>query len=211
MSGGHDHQGVLTPRDVFDHGPLSRPECRGSKVLMQESIEGHPCRCSPLRPLALSKWRTDSVRGIDGVKRVTGISESDMVRVESGDDLKLGDISIEFLHTPGHTPGNAMYLVGSTLLMGDTAIVTEDGSLEPVPEKRSDDPEQAARLLDSAWWQVDPKCLRGLDMTDINAFCDGLAALRARAPRVVRVSLRSLAPGVRARLRVRAALPKEAL
>ena len=44
----------------------------------------------------------------DGVKKVTGISDTDMVRVDSGDTLKLGDIEVEFLHTPGHTPGLAV-------------------------------------------------------------------------------------------------------
>ena len=39
----------------------------------------------------------------DGIKKVTEVSESDIARVESGDTLRVGNIEIEFLHTPGHT------------------------------------------------------------------------------------------------------------
>jgi glyoxylase-like metal-dependent hydrolase (beta-lactamase superfamily II) len=40
-----------------------------------------------------------------GVKRVTGLSDSDLVQVDSGDKLQVGEIEVEFVHTPGHTPG----------------------------------------------------------------------------------------------------------
>lgn len=39
---------------------------------------------------------------------------------------------------------------------------------------------QIRRLKASKWWQVDPRALRGLDMFDIDAFCDGLEDLRQR-------------------------------
>ncbi len=74
----------------------------------------------------------------DGVKRVTGISESDMVRVESGDDLKLGDISIEFLHTPGHTPGSQCFRIKNTLVSGDTLFINGCGRVD-LPGSSSED------------------------------------------------------------------------
>ena len=66
----------------------------------------------------------------DGVKRVTGVSESDLVRVESGDDLKLGDISVEFLHTPGHTPGSQCFRIKNTLVSGDTLFINGCGRVD---------------------------------------------------------------------------------
>ena len=45
----------------------------------------------------------------DGVRKVTGISESDLVRVDSGDQLNVGDIEVEFLHTPGSHAGVAVF------------------------------------------------------------------------------------------------------
>ena len=41
--------------------------------------------------------------------------------VKDGEKLKLGDVAIEVLHTPGHTPESTSYLVGGrALLSGDT-------------------------------------------------------------------------------------------
>ena len=44
-----------------------------------------------------------------GVKKVTGISDTDIKKVTSGQKLKIGDVEIEFLHTPGHTPGSQCF------------------------------------------------------------------------------------------------------
>jgi hydroxyacylglutathione hydrolase len=40
-----------------------------------------------------------------------------------GDNIKIGDSTIEVLHTPGHTPGSACYLMGDDLIAGDTLFV----------------------------------------------------------------------------------------
>ena len=45
----------------------------------------------------------------DGVQKVTGISDSDIKRVDSGDTLSIGPVEVEFLHTPGHTPGSPVF------------------------------------------------------------------------------------------------------
>jgi glyoxylase-like metal-dependent hydrolase (beta-lactamase superfamily II) len=74
----------------------------------------------------------------DGVKRVTGISETDLVRVESGDDLRLGDISVEFLHTPGHTPGSQCFRIKNTLVSGDTLFINGCGRVD-LPGSDSED------------------------------------------------------------------------
>jgi hydroxyacylglutathione hydrolase len=74
----------------------------------------------------------------DGVKKVTGISESDLVRVESGDDLQLGDVSVEFLHTPGHTPGSQCFRIKNTLVSGDTLFINGCGRVD-LPGSDSED------------------------------------------------------------------------
>lgn len=66
----------------------------------------------------------------DGVIRVTGISESDMVRVDSGDKLEVGDVEVEFLHTPGHTPGSQCFRIKHTLVSGDTLFVNGCGRVD---------------------------------------------------------------------------------
>ena len=74
----------------------------------------------------------------DGVRKVTGLSESDLVRVSSGDTLAVGDISVEFLHTPGHTPGSQCFRVHNTLVSGDTLFINGCGRVD-LPGSNSED------------------------------------------------------------------------
>ncbi len=57
------------------------------------------------------------------VARSTGIAQSQLVSHDSGDTLSLGAVEIEFLHTPGHTPGSQCFLVRKRLLAGDTLFL----------------------------------------------------------------------------------------
>ncbi len=74
----------------------------------------------------------------DGLKKVTGISDNDMKKVESGDKLKIGNIEIEFLHTPGHTPGSQCFMVKQTLVSGDTLFIDGCGRVD-LPGSSSED------------------------------------------------------------------------
>ena len=65
-----------------------------------------------------------------GVRKVTGVSESDLVKVESGDKLQVGSIEIEFLHTPGHTPGSQCFRIKNTLVSGDTLFIDGCGRVD---------------------------------------------------------------------------------
>ena len=73
-----------------------------------------------------------------GIKKVTEISDSDIEKVESGDRLKVGDIEIEFLHTPGHTPGSQCFKVKNTLISGDTLFINGCGRVD-LPGANSED------------------------------------------------------------------------
>lgn len=42
---------------------------------------------------------------------------------EDGDEIRVGDTIIRMLHTPGHSPGSACFLVDGHLLTGDTLFV----------------------------------------------------------------------------------------
>ena len=65
-----------------------------------------------------------------GIRRVTGVSESDIAKVDSGDRLRVGVIEIEFLHTPGHTPGSQCFRVKNTLVSGDTLFIDGCGRVD---------------------------------------------------------------------------------
>ena len=57
------------------------------------------------------------------VSRVTGIPMSDLTAHEHGDKVAIGDIEIELLHTPGHTPGSQCFLLDGRLVAGDTLFL----------------------------------------------------------------------------------------
>ena len=54
------------------------------------------------------------------VSRVTGIPLGDLTTHSHGDVVDVGDIPIELLHTPGHTPGSQCFLLDGRLVAGDT-------------------------------------------------------------------------------------------
>jgi glyoxylase-like metal-dependent hydrolase (beta-lactamase superfamily II) len=57
------------------------------------------------------------------VSRITGIAMSDLTQHEHGDKVNVGDIDIELLHTPGHTPGSQCFLLDGRLVAGDTLFL----------------------------------------------------------------------------------------
>lgn len=84
----------------------------------------------------------------DGLKDITGASETDLRRVEGGDALELGAVRIRLLHTPGHTPGSQCFLVEeegqrSRLVSGDTLFLGSCGRVD-LP---GSDPEAMYRSL----------------------------------------------------------------
>lgn len=70
-----------------------------------------------------------------GLKKITGTSESDIVRHDSGDVIALGGVNISLIHTPGHTPGSQCFLVESghepgRLVSGDTLFLGSCGRVD---------------------------------------------------------------------------------
>lgn len=66
----------------------------------------------------------------DGVRVVTGLSERDLVRHEGNDRVTVGDVEIELLHTPGHTPGSQCFRVRDALVSGDTLFLQGCGRVD---------------------------------------------------------------------------------
>lgn len=61
--------------------------------------------------------------------------------VGDGETLQLGDLSLQVLHTPGHTPACVSYVVGDALFVGDTIFMPDFGTA------RADFPGGDARTL----------------------------------------------------------------
>jgi glyoxylase-like metal-dependent hydrolase (beta-lactamase superfamily II) len=82
----------------------------------------------------------------DGLKKVTGVADTDMVKVDSGDTLSIGDVDVEFLHTPGHTPGSQCFRIKRTLVSGDTLFIQGCGRVD-LPGSDSEDMFRSLRKL----------------------------------------------------------------
>ena len=57
------------------------------------------------------------------VHKVTGVGDDHLVRHRSGDIVRVGEIEIELIHTPGHTPGSQCFFVEDRLVAGDTLFL----------------------------------------------------------------------------------------
>ena len=62
------------------------------------------------------------------ITKVTGIESKDVMEHSSGDIVTVGEIKIELIHTPGHTPGSQCFLVENRLVAGDTLFLEWCGS-----------------------------------------------------------------------------------
>lgn len=77
------------------------------------------------------------------VVRATGISESDLSQHDSGDVVRVGELDVELVHTPGHTPGSQCFAVAGRLVSGDTLFLDGCGRTD-LP---GGDPEQLYESL----------------------------------------------------------------
>lgn len=96
----------------------------------------------------------------EGVRRVSGVSASDLVRHGAGDVLDLGEVRIRLLHTPGHTPGSQCFLVEESdrpghLVSGDTLFLGSCGRVD-LP---GSDPEAMYRSLTGTLEQLPDETL----------------------------------------------------
>jgi glyoxylase-like metal-dependent hydrolase (beta-lactamase superfamily II) len=93
--------------------------------LFGRQVEG-VARLVELREVRVHAHRHDA----DGVRQVTGISDTDLVRHDGGDRIQVGAVDIEVVHTPGHTPGSQCFLVDDRLVAGDTLFVNGCGRVD---------------------------------------------------------------------------------
>lgn len=87
----------------------------------------------------------------EGLKLITGVSDSDLVLHEGGDELRIGDVTLRLLHTPGHTPGSQCFLLPDRLVSGDTLFIDGCGRVDlpgADPEAMYDSLEKLAKIAD---------------------------------------------------------------
>ena len=60
---------------------------------------------------------------VEFVTKTTGLGPDHLVGHASGDLVTVGQLEIELIHTPGHTPGSQCFLVDGHLVSGDTLFL----------------------------------------------------------------------------------------
>ncbi len=103
---GYSVEGALITHSHYDH-------CNAIDTLLKTKD----------MPVYLNKREVD----INKKAVQTGIfgflPEENLRFVVSGDKLTLGETTLTFLHTPGHTPGSQCFLVDNNLIAGDTLFI----------------------------------------------------------------------------------------
>ncbi|MBK8100233.1 MAG: MBL fold metallo-hydrolase [Planctomycetes bacterium] len=102
-------QGALATHYHPDHvgGDLFGHQLQGVRELLTRC----PCKVHVQRP------------EVPWVKHMTGCSDSDLAVHDSGDVVQVGQVPIQLIHTPGHTPGSQCFLVHNRLIAGDTLFL----------------------------------------------------------------------------------------
>jgi glyoxylase-like metal-dependent hydrolase (beta-lactamase superfamily II) len=80
---------------------------------------------------------------VEFVTKSTGLGRDVLAGHHSGDVVTVGEVQIELIHTPGHTPGSQCFLVRDCLVSGDTLFLDGCGRTD-LP---GGDPEELYRSL----------------------------------------------------------------
>jgi hydroxyacylglutathione hydrolase len=103
---------------------------------------GHPDHINALEPLleatdARVYIHVEEVDYMQEVARSFGMSTefvtrrtNNIQRVSDGEKIAVGKLSIQCLHTPGHSPGSQCFLVENCLFSGDTLFVDACGRVD---------------------------------------------------------------------------------
>ena len=80
------------------------------------------------------------------VMRTTGLGEGQLVQHDPGDVVRVGEVEITLVHTPGHTPGSQCFHVDDRLVSGDTLFLEGCGRTD-LPGSNSNDMYHSLRRL----------------------------------------------------------------
>ncbi len=115
---------VDPPSDMSE--VLSFAEENGLTVELIFATHSHSDHTAGIKALAQRTGAKVVVHKGDAPSLQRGRIPTDKV-VEDGEKLRLGEIEVEVIHTPGHTPGSMCLLADGKLMTGDTLFVGNCG------------------------------------------------------------------------------------
>lgn len=99
--------GALITHSHFDH-------CNGIEELLARVNV----------PIYIQKEEANFLKSMGKSTDLFGaLPEENLKKVGSGDKVRVGNLEITFLHTPGHTPGSQCFLIENNLVSGDTLFI----------------------------------------------------------------------------------------
>ena len=138
-----DEAVVIDPLRAFVNEYVNDARALGAEITHALDTHIHADHISGVRQLA---DETDTEVVVPTAAAERGIDyETDYITVEDGDELAVGDTTIEVLHAPGHTTGMTAYRVGNVLFSGD-GLFTESIA-RPDLEEGAEGAADAARQL----------------------------------------------------------------
>ncbi len=97
---GYQVKGALITHAHFDH-------VNGLEELLEKTDS----------PVYMNKHEAEFMKAIKGSVK----------KMEGGDKIRIGNVELALLHTPGHTPGSQCFLVDGNLISGDTLFINACG------------------------------------------------------------------------------------
>lgn len=85
---------------------------------------------------------------IPWISRTTGVSSDQLVGHDGGSSIAIGNLTVDLIHTPGHTPGSQCFLFCGGLVSGDTLFLDGCGRTD-LPGSNSEDMYHSLQTLSS--------------------------------------------------------------
>ena len=146
-----DEAAVIDPLRAFTDEYVKDARVMGADLVYAIDTHVHADHISGIRALAAE---ADAMPVLPEASVARGVDyDVEFETVADGDELTVGETTIEVVYTPGHTSGMTAYKVGNVLFTGD-GLFTESVARPDLEEGDDGAPEAAAQLYETLQTKV---------------------------------------------------------